>query len=201
MGHAPEFGIPPGFDERRHMTLAGLIETHGYWVLALGCLLEGEAILLLAGFAAHRGYLNPFAVLGVAAAAGFVGDQFWFWLGRRHGAGALARWPSLMRQADRVRALLERFDSAVIIGVRFAYGLRIAGPVLIGMTTISRLRFAGFNAAGAVLWAVLIGGLGWVFGHVAEAVMGQMRHLEGWLMLGLAGAGALLWWVRRERQR
>ena len=183
------------------MTLAGLVETHGYWMLALGCLLEGETILLLAGFAAHRGYLNPFAVLGVAATAGFVGDQFWFWLGRRHGAGVLARWSSLTRQVGRVHALLERFHAAAIIGVRFAYGLRIAGPVLIGMTTISRLRFAGLNAAGAVLWAVLIGGLGWMFGHAAEAVMGQIRHLEGWLMLCLTGGGALLWWVRRERQR
>ena len=27
------------------------IASHGYWVLALGCLLEGETVLLLAGFA------------------------------------------------------------------------------------------------------------------------------------------------------
>jgi len=37
------------------MALGTLIGTHGYWVLALGCLLEGETILLLAGFTAHRG--------------------------------------------------------------------------------------------------------------------------------------------------
>ncbi|HET7862826.1 MAG TPA: DedA family protein, partial [Burkholderiaceae bacterium] len=75
--------------------LGTLIETHGYWVLALGCLLEGETVLVLAGFAAHRGYLDPAAVFGIAAAAGFCGDQVYFWLGRRHGPAVLTRWPSV----------------------------------------------------------------------------------------------------------
>ena len=48
------------------MTLAALIQAHGYWVLAVGCLLEGETILVLAGFAAHRGYLDSLAVLAIA---------------------------------------------------------------------------------------------------------------------------------------
>ena len=63
------------------MTLQSLIDTHGYWLLALGCLHEGETILLLAGFAAHRGYLDPWAVFGIASLAGFAGDQFYFFLG------------------------------------------------------------------------------------------------------------------------
>lgn len=183
------------------MTLGTLIETHGYWVLALGCLLEGETVLVLAGFAAHRGHLDPLAVVGIAALAGFSGDQFYFWLGRRHGAAVLARWPSVARQADRVHRLLERFHAAVIIGVRFAYGLRVAGPLLIGTTPLPAWRFALFNTAGALLWAGLIAGLGWLFGSAAEAVLGQIRHIEGWLLLGLLAAGLLLWRVRRQRAR
>lgn len=182
-----------------NMTLGTLIETHGYWVLALGCLLEGETVLVLAGFAAHRGYLDPLAVVGIATLAGFSGDQLYFWLGRRHGAAVLARWPSVARQADRVHRLLERFHAAVIIGVRFAYGLRVAGPLLIGTTPLPGWRFALLNAAGALLWAALIAGLGWVFGSAAEAALGQIRHIEGWLLLGLLGAGLLLWWLRRQR--
>jgi len=66
------------------LTLESLVATHGYWILAVGCLLEGETALLLASVAAHAGYLDPFAVVGVAALSGFVADQFSFWLGRRH---------------------------------------------------------------------------------------------------------------------
>lgn len=180
-----------------------LLQTHGYWVLALGCLLEGETLLVLAGFAAHRGLLDPVAVVAVAAVAGFAGDQLFFWLGRRHGATLVARWPSLARQTPRVHRLVERWHEALIVGVRFAYGLRIAGPVLIGMSSVSAWRFAAFNALGAALWAVAVASAGWVFGAAAEALIGELRHIEGWLFLGLLlalGAVALLRHRRAVRE-
>ena len=71
-----------------------LLQTHGYWILALGCLLEGETVLILAGYAAHRGLLDPVAVLAIALLSGFAGDPGFFWLGRRHGAGVIARRPA-----------------------------------------------------------------------------------------------------------
>lgn len=182
------------------MNWGDLLQTHGYWVLALGCLLEGESLLVLAGFAAHRGLLDPLAVLGVAAAAGFAGDQIFFWLGRRHGATLLERWPSLARQSNRVNALIERWHEWLIVGVRFAYGLRIAGPVLIGMSNVPPWRFALFNAVGAMLWSLAIAGLGWLFGAAAQALLGEIRHLEGMLLLALALALAAAGWFRWRRR-
>lgn len=190
----------PAAGDNRSMNVGQLIETHGYWILAIGCLLEGETILLLAGFAAHQGHLNPFAVLAIAAVSGFIGDQFFFWLGRRHGPAVLARWPSLARQSDRVHRLLIGRQALAIIGIRFAYGLRAAGPVLMGAMPLSAPKFALFNAIGAVLWACLIGGLGWLFGAAAERMMGELRHLEGWLLIAMAGGGLLWLWIRRRRQ-
>jgi membrane protein DedA with SNARE-associated domain len=183
------------------MTLASLVAAHGYWVLAAGSLLEGETVLLLAGFAAHRGLLDPWRVLGVAAAAGFVGDQFWFWLGRRHGPRLLARWPALARQSGRVQRLVLRWDAALVVGIRFAYGLRIAGPVLIGMSPVPAARFVLFNAVGACAWAFVVGGAGWLFGHAAEALLGRLAGLEVALFVALALVGLALWALRRARRR
>lgn len=183
------------------MNLGTLIQTNGYWVLAVGCLLEGETILILAGFAAHSGYLNPLAVIVIASTAGFAGDQIFFWLGRRHGSAVLTRWPSVATQHDRLQRLIRRYRAAVIIGIRFVYGLRIAGPVLLGMSTVSGSRFATFNALGAVIWACIIGGMGWAFGHAAETLMGEINHLGGWVLLGLVLIGAAAWWIRRRRGR
>ena len=182
------------------MDLGSLIETHGYWVLVIGCLLEGETILLLAGFAAHRGYLDPWAVVVIAAVAGFLGDQFFFWLGRRHGKLVLARWPTVMAHNDRLQRLIARYHTAVIIGVRFTYGLRIAGPVLIGMSAVSRGRFALLNAVGAVLWACLIAGIGWSFGKAAEMLMTRIQNAQIWLLLGLAALALLVWLVQHRRR-
>ena len=183
------------------MNLESLLQTHGYWVLALGCLLEGETVLVLAGFAAHRGYLDPWLVLAIASSAGFTGDQIAFWLGRQHGAWAFRRWPRIAAQSERVHVLLQRYHALLIIGVRFAYGLRLAGPVLMGASPLSAMRFTAFNALGALLWACVIGGIGWIFGHTAELMLGRMRSHEPWILLGLGAAGALLWLLRRRRQR
>jgi membrane protein DedA with SNARE-associated domain len=185
------------------MDLPALIENYGYWVLALGCFLEGETVLALAGFAAHRGHLDLAWVLIIAAASGFSGDQFWFWLGRRHGPAVMARLPSVGAQAARVHRLIERHHHWLIVGVRFAYGLRIAGPILIGTSAVSSLRFALYNALGAALWAAAIALLGWSFGHLVEAMLGDVHRFEAGLVIGVlvAAAGYALLRRRRDRSR
>lgn len=185
------------------MNLGTLIETHGYWVLAIGCLFEGETVLALAGFAARRGYLELPWVIGVAAAAGFAGDQFYFWLGRRHASAVMARFPAVARQADKVQRLIERHHEWLIVGVRFAYGPRIAGPILIRTSPVTPARFALFNALGAIIWAALIGGLGWLFGAAVERMLGDVHRIEAWLFAALAAALLAVWavHVRRRRRR
>ena len=183
------------------MNTGELIGTHGYWLLFLGYLAEGETLLLLGGFAAHRGYLDFGAVVALAATAGFVGDQVYFWLGRRHGGAVLARFPSIKAQTQRVQCLLQRYPNLSVIGVRFAYGLRIAGPVLMGTTALAASRFAALNALGAVLWAVLVASAGWVFGEAAKLVLDEVQHVEGWLLLGGLVIGAAFWGMRLLRKR
>jgi membrane protein DedA with SNARE-associated domain len=179
------------------MDLGSLIETHGYWVLAAGCLLEGETVLVLAGLAAYRGYLDPLGVVAVASFMGFASDQFFFWLGRWRGMALLSRWPTVAAKAGRVHALVERYHATVIIGVRFAYGLRIAGPIFIGMSAVPGTRFVALNAIGAVLWACVVGGIGWLSGQAAESVFGSIRHLEVWLFVGLVVVALIVGLVRK----
>lgn len=179
--------------------LAAITQAHGYWILAAGCLFEGETIVALAGFAAHRGHLQLPAVFIVAALAGFAGDQFFFWLGRRHGAAVLARLPGAARQASRVRRLFDRRPAAWIIGVRFAYGLRIVGPILLGTMDVPAARFALFNAVGAILWALLFGSLGWLFGRAAEALLGRVAHFEAGA-LSIVAIAAVIWLILRRRR-
>ena len=75
------------------MNLAGLLATYGNLAVAVGTFLEGETILLMAGFAAHCGYLDLSKVILVAW-GGLLGDQFYFFLGQRYGDRILARFPS-----------------------------------------------------------------------------------------------------------
>ena len=53
----------------------------------------------------------------------------------------------------------------------------------------------------SVIWTLVIGGLGWAFGEAAQRLLGEVRHLEGWLLLGLLALAGLLWgWSRFRRQ-
>jgi membrane protein DedA with SNARE-associated domain len=184
-----------------HSLLAHLLQQYGYLAVLAGALLEGETILLIAGFAAHRGYLDFGGVVAVAAVGGFLGDQAFFWLGRLRGKTVLVRWPKVRMHAGKVNALLARHHAWIIVGIRFMYGLRVAGPVLIGMSEVGALRFAAFNLAGAVLWAALISGAGYLFGQALELVLGNIKRYEELALAAVVAVGILMWGYHRFRAR
>ena len=73
----------------KDMSLETMIATYGYGAVLVGTFLEGETVVLLGGFAAHRGYLDLPWVIAVAFAGSLLGDQLYFYLGRRHSARIL----------------------------------------------------------------------------------------------------------------
>jgi membrane protein DedA with SNARE-associated domain len=160
------------------MSLPTLLADYGYIAVFIGCLLEGETILLLAGFAAQQGLLSLPLVVGLAFVGGTLGDQIFFFVGRRYGKVLLARFPSFTGAAQRVNRLLLRYHAWLIVGVRFMYGLRIAGPVVIGMSEVPRLRFLGFNMLGAAIWAALITAIGYVFGQSLSWLLADLAQYE-----------------------
>jgi membrane protein DedA with SNARE-associated domain len=184
------------------MDLASLVQSYGYPAVFVGSLVEGETILALGAIAAHRGYLALPWVIAAAAAGGFLGDQFYFLVGRFAGDRVLARWPPLRPGAERVRQLLDRYDAPLILGVRFMYGLRTVGPIAIGMSRIHWVRFALFNLVGAIVWAALVAGIGYALGEALARLLGDLKRIEEWVFgVVLVGGLALLAWLRRRGRR
>lgn len=182
--------------------LQSLIEHYGYLAVFVGCLLEGETVLVLAGFAAHLGYLSLPLVMGTAAIAGFVGDQALYTIGRRHSEAIFARFPRLAAARPRVIALLDRYGAWAAFGVRFLVGMRLAGAIAIGAAGLSPARFLVANAAGAIVWAMAIAGAGYAFGHAFTLFLERARHLElaAFGVLGVIGAAVVLVLRRRARR-
>jgi membrane protein DedA with SNARE-associated domain len=177
-----------------------LISTYGYVAVGIGTFLEGETILVLAGLAAHRGYLDLKWVMVCAFFGTLLCDQLFFYLGRSQGRAALAKRPRWQARSERVFTLLERHPAWTIVGFRFLYGLRTVTPLLIGASRVPVLRFTLLNIVGAVLWAVVFGGVGYLFGEVFQAVIGDVRRYELWAFGLLALVGAAIWiahWQRR----
>jgi membrane protein DedA with SNARE-associated domain len=176
-----------------------LIADFGYIAVFIGTFLEGETILALAGVAAAHGYLSYWTIVGVAVIGAFLGDQVYFFVGRRYGNRILSRFPKLATQAPRVQDMLRRWDAAAVIGLRFAYGLRIAGPIVIGSCGISPWRLAFFNFIGALIWAPLIAGIGYLAGYALHEWLGKLKHAQMGLVAALVLAMAAVWLLRRLR--
>ena len=181
--------------------LQSLIEQYGYLAVFVGCLLEGETVLVLAGFAAHLGYLSLPLVMGTAAVAGFLGDQALFAIGRRWSEAIFARFPRLAAARPRATALLDRHGAWAAFGVRFLVGMRLTGAIAIGAAGFPPLRFAVANAAGAIVWAIAIGGAGYAFGQAFTLFLERARHLELAAFGVLAVIGAVVVMVLRRRAR
>lgn len=177
--------------------ISSFVASYGYLAVFLGTLLEGETILLAAGYAAHRGLLDWPLVALVAFLGATIGDQLAFMLGRWKGAALVAHSPALAERAPRVHALLKRHDAVFIIGVRFMYGLRTAGPVVMGTSRVPLLRFATFNMLGAALWALMITGAGYFFGAVSSSIFTDLQRYEEIVLVGILATGLLFWLVRR----
>jgi membrane protein DedA with SNARE-associated domain len=183
------------------MDLAGLIDSYGYIAVAIGAFLEGETILALAGLAAYRGYLDFYTVVVIAMMCGFAGDQFYFFLGRYKGSQILARFPDARERAHRFDDLLRRWHAPLIVMIRFMYGFRIIGPVLLGMGRVPSWKFVVFNFIGAAIWAPLIAGIGYLFGEIVESVLHDVKRIELWLFGAIVVASLTAFFVHWYRGR
>lgn len=160
------------------MTLQAFVENYGYLAVFAGCFAEGETVLVLAGFAAHLGYLSLPWVMTTAAAAGFCGDQLAFFAGRRWGPRLLAWSPRLASAQPLVAEKLATHATWVVFVLRFAVGLRIVSPIVIGASGLPTLRFMLPNAAGAIVWAIAIAGAGYLFGAAFTRMLAHAKHYE-----------------------
>jgi membrane protein DedA with SNARE-associated domain len=183
------------------MTLESVVDSYGYLAVLLGTFVEGETILVLGGFAAHRGYLALPWVIVAAFFGSLCGDQLFFFLGRRHSQAVLARRPAWKARVDKANRLLERFRTPYIVVFRFLYGLRSVSPFVIGMSSVPVRQFILLNAIGALAWAVVVGTGGYLFGSALEVVIGDVKRYEVEALLAIAIIGLLVWTVHLYRGR
>jgi len=183
------------------MDLQSIIENYGYAAILIGTFLEGETILVLAGLAAHQGYLVLTWVILAAFLGSLCGDQLFFYLGRKHSQAVLSRRPAWKAKAEKVHRLMNRFQTPMILSFRFLYGLRTVAPFVIGMSPVSFKKFILLNAAGALVWAVAVGSGGYLFGHALEIFIGKIKHYEVHVFAMIALVGLLFWTVHFYRRR
>ncbi len=183
------------------MSLQSFLETYGYAALFVGTFLEGEVILVIAGFAAYQGYLELPWVIVTAFAGSLLGDQAWFLLGRHRGSRFLSRRPGLKPRVERATELIDRYRILMTLGFRFVYGLRTVTPFALGMSRIPTHLFVFLNAIAALIWSGVFGTGGFLFGGTLEALIGRVKRIEREAIAGIAAAWLAIALIRLARRR
>jgi membrane protein DedA with SNARE-associated domain len=173
--------------------LKDYLQFHGYWVLFAGTFLEGEAILIIAGFLAFQGHLNMIGVILTSWAGSFLGDQCYFYLGRLK-AGNLPRcFHPIAGKFREALHLIKKYGSLVAFISRYTYGLRIVLPIILGFTGLAPRTFLWINLLSALSWALVFSLSGYLFGKSASLVLDNAGKYELHLMLALAGIIMIAW--------
>ena len=173
-----------------------LLRRFGYPIIVGWTFLEGETIVILAGALSKRLALRPELVALAAFCGSFASDQFMFSLGKYKGPVLLKRFPRLGSNIDRAARLFKKYDTALILGFRFVYGVRNVTPILLGISGVSHKKFFFLNFIGAAVWAISFtyGGL-----YLGKAFIKAVEHFgKGFLLvlLLLALLGGIIWFIR-----
>jgi membrane protein DedA with SNARE-associated domain len=174
------------------------IERFGPWAVFIGLMTEGEMALIIAGYALHHGYLQLLPTLLLGTAGGTCTDSLYYWLGRSYGIRILRSRPKLRPLRARAVLLLRRYGHLMALGVRFAFGLRIALPIAMGSARMRPRVFHLYNAIGAFLFAVVYLGIGYGLGTVFRRLIAQ-ADTEDYALAGMLALGALVWIVNEWR--
>src|SRR5450631_3124936 len=163
-----------------------LVAQHGYWVVFLIVMLEsagvplpGETVLVLAsGYAGVTGQLDISLVIAGAAAGAIIGDNIGFWIGRTWGLKFLLRYGKFIHLPERRlklgQYLFDKHGAKIVFFGRFVAFLRVFAALLAGVNKYQWPQFLFFNAAGGIIWALVIGIGAFLFGDSIHRISGPL---------------------------
>lgn len=190
-------------------TLSHFFAQCGYWVIFFGVMLEngglpvpGETVLLFAGFLAYHRRIHLARAILTAIAGATIGDSLGFYLGWRGGTALVKKFKFLVsgRRFDRAQALLMRYGHWAVFVGRFITGLRVLAGPFAGALRMPYPRFMLFNFSGAVVWAITIGCIGFIFGSSWERLVHFVKEFDWLVLAAFAVAVLALAYLKRRGQ-
>lgn len=177
------------------MAIIYFLET-GFVVMSF---LPGDSLLFVAGTVAASGTTSPtmimLSVIIGAVLGNTVGYKQGQWLGKRIYEGNI-RWINREKVEYAHRFYLEHGGKTILLA-RFVPIVRAFAPLIAGAAGMKTLRFEPFSAVGAILWAVLLVGMGYLFGNLPFIKENLSLILLLGMISALVGPIIVTWAYRR----
>jgi membrane protein DedA with SNARE-associated domain len=168
--------------------LAGFIATYGLLVVLVGAIVEGETVVVMAGFLCHQGVMEPGSVFLAAFLGAWIGDQGLFVLGRRFADAPFVQGQIKRPLFAKVLARIEENPTEFILAFRFFYGFRVVSPIAVGISSIATLRYVVLNTLSAMIWAALMTAIGYALSAIFHVTAGSLPGIEHKIVAALAAA-------------
>lgn len=201
-------------------TLLNALHVLGYPAVIIFVMIEssgipfpGETMLLLAAFyAAVSHQLQIPIVIACAALGAIVGDNIGYYIGRTGGRALITRYGKYVHikpeHLDRAEKFFVKHGNKTVFFGRFIAVLRAWAAFLAGVNKMPWHIFLIYNAAGGILWATLVGTIGFFGGRLLHDNFALVEHIVGtasWLLAAIAVTLLLLiyfiYLLRRKRRR
>ena len=157
-----------------------LIDKYGFFTYVILCIiiifetglvlttfLPGDSLLFVAGASAAAGLLSMSWLIFFFFLAAVAGYTLNYWIGHHIGVKVLRnRFPDLVKKEylDRTNRYFARFGGKTIFIARFIPIIRTFAPFLAGVGAMPYRKFVVFNILSAIIWAVTITSIGYLFG-------------------------------------
>ena len=195
------------------MDFIGLIVAHGYSIVLavafvdqFGTPIPSIAILLAAGAVAGLGQLSLVGVLFAAWLGTVAGDAVLYQGGRWRGGLVMRSLCSFSLAPDtcvrKTEASFERLGWKALVIAKFVPGLALFAAPVAGALRMPVVPFLVFDSIGAVLYNVVVIGLGFVLHDQLDRVIGWFRALGSAAIPIVVGAIVAFWaWRVMQKQR
>lgn len=131
-----------------------------------------------------------------------VGDNIGFEIGRKGGRPFVERYGKyvFIRQKHLAKAgqFFEHHGGKTVFLGRFTAILRAWAAFLAGVNHMPWRAFLIYNATGGILWATIVGLVGYYAGRIFHENFAQVEHLvgtAGWIIASVVVLGAILAYV------
>jgi len=178
----------------------GYLAIFGFVVLGnVGVPVPENSVLWVAGYFVWKGRLQLPLVLLVGIVGAVAGDNLGYWIGRRYGQPAVARyghWARLTPQRlETMRGFVSRYGPLGVFIARFVTGLRFMAGPLAGSMGLQPVAFFIANVLGALCYVPIMVGAGYAvgygFGRSVERIERGASTVEHLLLLAGVFVGLL----------
>ncbi len=160
-----------------------LISRYGLWVIFFGMMIEGTVMIVITGILCYLGIIYFPNALLVSIAGAIIGDQFWYFMGRRYTFSLLEKFSKLKQNILKLKPSIDKKANLLAFSARFIYGGAIIFPIALGVYKYNYKKFTLFDALGVTVWSIVGILFGYIFGNSAEYIFGEITKIWHFILL------------------